>query len=111
LVNNFNPAQISHQKDVAQFSNCLPETYSINIMEQTIYESRAKTIMADIRALMEAKGVNLDASAEQTGFSREKMEKILSGKIIPTLSEFLALCQISGIEFKLPFVETPNTAM
>lgn len=80
-------------------------------METTIYEGQAKAIIADIRALMEAKGVNLDTSVEQTGFSKEKMEKILSGKTIPSLSEFLALCQISGIEFKLPFVETPNTAM
>jgi len=80
-------------------------------METTIYEGQAKAIIADIRALMEAKGVNLDTSVEQTGFSREKMEKILSGETIPSLSEFLALCQVSGIEFKLPFVETPNTAM
>lgn len=80
-------------------------------MEISVYEGHAKQIVADIKEIIEAKGINLDEVTENAGIPKEKAHSIFSGQTIPSLTEFLILCEISGITFKLPSVETPNNPM
>jgi preprotein translocase subunit Sss1 len=80
-------------------------------METTVFESRAKELVEDIKEIVRVKGINLDSALQQAGIPKESSDKFLNGTVMPTLSEFIALCQISGITFHLPSVETPNTAM
>jgi preprotein translocase subunit Sss1 len=80
-------------------------------METTVFESRAKELVEDIKEIVRVKGINLDNALQQAGIPKESSDKFLNGTVMPTLSEFIALCQISGITFHLPSVETPNTAM
>ena len=80
-------------------------------METSVYESRARQIVADIKEIVEAKGINLDEVVEDAGIPKETAAKIFSGELIPNLTQFLILCEISGITIKLPFVETPDNPM
>ena len=80
-------------------------------METTIYEDKAKSLIAEMKQLIDAKGLNNGNTMEEAGLNQELVEKIFNGEQLPSLSEFLALCQISGISFQLPAVETPNTPM
>ena len=80
-------------------------------METTVYEDQAKSLIAEMKQLIEAKGINNGNALEEAGLSQELADKIFKGEQLPTLSEFLALCQISGLSFQLPTVETPNTPM
>ncbi|MCF2488895.1 transcriptional regulator [Dyadobacter sp. CY347] len=80
-------------------------------METTVYEDQAKALIADMKQLIETKGIADGNALAEAGLSRERADKIFSGQELPSLSEFLALCQISGISFQLPTVETPNTPM
>ena len=80
-------------------------------MEQSVYEGRAKEIVAEIKQTIDAKGMNPESVAEETGISAPHLAKILSGESIPSLTEFLALCEISGTVISLPFVETPKNPM
>lgn len=80
-------------------------------METTIYEDQAKALVAEMKQLIEAKGINNGNALEEAGLSQEIVGRIFNGEQLPSLSEFLALCQISGISFQLPTVETPNTPM
>jgi len=80
-------------------------------MEQSVYEGRAKEIVAEIKQIIDAKGINPDSVSEETGISAEQLPQILSGESIPSLTQFLALCEVSGIAFSLPFVETPKNPM
>lgn len=80
-------------------------------METTVFESRARELVTDIQEIVRVKGINLDNALQQAGIPRERSEKFLSGTVMPSLSEFIALCEISGITFHLPSIETPNTAM
>ena len=80
-------------------------------METTVFESRAKELVEDIKEIVRVKGINMDSALQQAGIPKESSDKFLKGTAMPTLSEFIALCQISGITFHLPSVETPNTAM
>ena len=83
----------------------------MEIMETTVFEEQAKTLIAEMRKLIEAKGLDAGEALAEAGIDSKKGLTILNGEILPDLSEFLALCQISGITFQLPSVETPNTAM
>jgi len=80
-------------------------------METTVFEARAKELVADIKEIVKVKGINLIEALEDAGVSRKSSDKILNRGVMPTLSEFLALCQISGITFHLPYVETTNNPM
>lgn len=80
-------------------------------METTVFEARAKELVDDIKEIVKVKGINLTDALEEAGVSRKSSDKILNRGIMPNLSEFLALCQISGITFHLPYVETPNSPM
>ena len=80
-------------------------------METTVYEDQAKSLITEMKQLIEAKGINNGNALEEAGLSQELADKIFKGEQLPTLSEFLALCQISGLSFQLPTVETPNTPM
>ncbi|KAA0993691.1 transcriptional regulator [Dyadobacter aurulentus] len=80
-------------------------------METTVYESRAKEMIIEIRKIIEVKGLNLNTALEEAGISASTADNILNQGAIPSLSEFLALCEISGITIHLPSIETPNTAM
>lgn len=80
-------------------------------METTVFEARAKELVDDIKEIVKVKGINLTDALEEAGISRKSSDKILNKGAMPTLSEFLALCQISGITFHLPYVETTNSPM
>lgn len=80
-------------------------------METTVFEARAKELVTDIKEIVRVKGINLIEALEDAGIPRKSSEKILNRGAMPTLSEFLALCQISGITFHLPYVETTNSPM
>ena len=80
-------------------------------METSIYEDRAKQIITEIKEIIEAKGMNLDSNPEGAFISGKAAQEIFSGKSIPSLIEFLALCEISGITISSPSVETPDTPM
>ncbi|GGM87732.1 hypothetical protein GCM10010967_20400 [Dyadobacter beijingensis] len=80
-------------------------------METTVFETRAKELVEDIKEIVKVKGLNLEEELEKAGIQKKSYEKILRQGGMPNLSEFLALCQISGITFHLPYVETANTPM
>ena len=80
-------------------------------MEPSVNESRAKEIVAEIKQLVDAKGLNPDLISEETGISKEELDQFYSGKSVPNLTQFLALCEISGVTISLPFVETPKNPM
>jgi DNA-binding phage protein len=80
-------------------------------METTIYEDQARMLIAEIKQIVEVKGINLDEALNEAGISSETVDKVLHQEVIPSLPEFLALCRISGITIHLPAIETPNTAM
>ena len=80
-------------------------------METTVFESRARELVADIKEIVRVKGINLDNALQQARIPKERSDKFLNGSVMPSLSEFIALCEISGITFHLPSIETPNTAM
>ncbi|MCE6987742.1 transcriptional regulator [Dyadobacter sp. CY323] len=80
-------------------------------METTVYEDRAKELIAEIRQIIEVKGIDLNNALSEAGISPETADLIFNNGQLPTLSEFLMLCEISGITFHLPSVETPNTPM
>jgi transcriptional regulator with XRE-family HTH domain len=80
-------------------------------METTVYESRARELISEIKKIIEVKGLNLDSALEDAGISSDTADNILNQNAIPSLSEFLALCEISGITIHLPSIETPNTPM
>ncbi|CAG5068740.1 hypothetical protein DYBT9623_01472 [Dyadobacter sp. CECT 9623] len=80
-------------------------------METTVYESRARELISEIKKIIEVKGLNLDTALEDAGISPDNADNILNQNTIPSLSEFLALCEISGITIHLPSIETPNTPM
>ncbi|WAC13720.1 transcriptional regulator [Dyadobacter pollutisoli] len=80
-------------------------------MNTTIYEDRARELVSEILQIIEAKGLNLESALEEAGISQESANHFIRNKGVPSLSEFIALCQISGIQFHLPSIETPNTAM
>jgi transcriptional regulator with XRE-family HTH domain len=80
-------------------------------MENSNYEQQARHIIAEIKEIIDAKGLDLSAALENTGIEPDQADKIFSGEAIPSLSEFLALCEISGIAFRLPSVETPDNPM
>ena len=80
-------------------------------METTVYESRARELISEIKKIIEVKGLNLDNALEDAGISSDTADNILNQNAIPSLSEFLALCEISGITIHLPSIETPNTPM
>jgi DNA-binding phage protein len=79
--------------------------------ETNIYDIRAKELIAEIRQIIDAKGLDLDKALEDAGISQETADNILNKGGMPSLSEFLALCQISGITIHTPSIETPNTPM
>ena len=79
-------------------------------METSIYEDRAKQIINEIKEIIEAKGMNLDSNPEGA-FISGKAQDFFSGKTIPSLVEFLALCEISGITISSPSIETPDNPM
>jgi len=80
-------------------------------MESSNFDQQAKHIISEIKDIIESKGQDVESVLESAGISKEDGSKIFSGETIPTLSQFLALCEISGITFKLPSVETPNNPM
>lgn len=80
-------------------------------METTVFEARARELVEDIKEIVRVKGINLEDELEKAGIPRESSQRILGEGSMPNLSEFLALCQISGITFHLPFVETTNSPM
>lgn len=80
-------------------------------METTVYEARAKEMIGEIKKIIEVKGLNLDTALEEAGIDKGSADRILNEGGIPTLSEFLALCEISGIAIHLPSIETPRTTM
>ena len=80
-------------------------------METSVYEDKAKKIIAEIKEILDVKGINLDFSNDNSIISKESAERIFSGSVIPTLAEFLTLCELSGIAFKLPSIETPDNPM
>lgn len=80
-------------------------------METTVIETRAKELVDDIKEIVRVKGINLTDALEDAGISRGASDRILNKGAMPNLSEFLALCQISGITFHLPYVETTNSPM
>ena len=80
-------------------------------METTVFEARAKELVDDIKEIVKVKGLDLVDELEKAGISRKSSDRILHQGIMPNLSEFLALCQISGITFHLPYVETTNSPM
>ena len=80
-------------------------------METTVYEDRAKELVAEIKQIIEVKGLNLNNALSEAGISPETADSILNKGQLPTLSEFMMLCEISGITIHLPSIETPNTSM
>jgi DNA-binding phage protein len=80
-------------------------------METTVFEARAKELVHDIKEIVKVKGIDLTDALEEAGISRKSSDRILNKGIMPTLSEFLAMCQISGITFHLPYAETTNSPM
>ena len=80
-------------------------------MENSEYDHRAKHILSEIKDLIEIKGIAIDSIAFETGISAAVLDQILSGEIMPSLTQFLALCEVSGITIKLPSVETPKNPM
>ena len=80
-------------------------------MESSNFDQQAKHIISEIKDIIESKGQDIESVLESTGILKEDGNKIFSGETIPSLSQFLALCEISGITFKLPSVETPNNPM
>jgi len=80
-------------------------------MENLVYENRAKEIVAEIKGMIDAKGLNVNSVSEETGIAMEALNHFFSGESIPNLSEFLALCEVSGVTISLPFVETPKNPM
>jgi len=80
-------------------------------METANYEQQAKDIIAEIKEIIDVKGLDLEEALEDAAISKDEADKILSGGKLPTLNQFLALCQISGITFNLPSVETPKNPM
>jgi len=98
-------------KSVARFCSFQVKTKHHRQMETTVFEARARELVDDIKEIVKVKGINLTEALEEAGISRESSERILSKGAMPNLSEFLALCQISGITFHLPYVETTNSPM
>lgn len=80
-------------------------------METTVFEARARELVDDIKEIVKVKGIDLESTLEEAGVSRKSSDRILNRGEMPTLSQFLALCQISGITFHLPYVETTNSPM
>jgi hypothetical protein len=80
-------------------------------METTVFEARAKELVEDIKEIVKVKGIDLEEALEEAGIPRNSAKRILNQGLMPNLSEFLALCQISGITFHLPYVETTNSPM
>jgi DNA-binding phage protein len=80
-------------------------------MEMSNYQNQIKELLAEIKEIVNAKGIDLNVAMEESGVSKENVGQILSGDKQPTLDEFLALCEISGITFSMPSVETPKNPM
>ena len=80
-------------------------------MEKLEYDHRAQNILGEIKNLIDAKGINLDSFALETGISAAVLNQFFAGEVTPTLGQFLALCEVSGITIKLPSVETPKNPM
>lgn len=87
-----------------------PQSNIIN-MESSNFDQQAKHIVSEIKDIIESKGQDLDTVLASAGISKEDGDKIFSGETVPSLTQFLALCEISGITIKLPSVETPNNPM
>jgi hypothetical protein len=80
-------------------------------MEPTVYESRARELIGEIKRIIEVKGIDLQSAWSDARISEKPVDAVLGGEQLPSLPEFIALCQISGITFHLPSIETPDTAM
>jgi DNA-binding phage protein len=86
----------------------IPTTQTLR-MDQ--YQQKAKELVAEMKQIIEVKGIDLTSVLRDSGIEDAVVDQILSGEKIPSLDEFLALCEISGITFKLPSVETPDNPM
>ena len=80
-------------------------------METSIFEDQTKQIISEIKQIIDAKRIDLDFAMKKTGISKSKLAGILAHEKTPSLPEFFALCEISGITFNLPAVETPDNPM
>jgi hypothetical protein len=80
-------------------------------METSVFEGQAKSLLAEMKQLIETKGMNAETALQEAGLESANAENIFNGTQLPSLTEFLALCQISGISFQLPSIETPNSPM
>ena len=83
----------------------------MDTMENQNFEQQARHIIANMKEIIDAKGLDLNSALEDAGVSIAEVDDILSGNKLPTLNEFLALCEISGISINLPSVETPKNPM
>jgi hypothetical protein len=80
-------------------------------MDKTNYEQQAKDLLAEMREIIEVKGLDLSLALEDAGMDGKTADQFFSGDKLPNLQEFLALCEISGLTFTLPSVETPKNPM
>ena len=80
-------------------------------METQVYQQKAKKLVAEMKEIIKVKGIDLPSALEDAALSDLNAEQILSGEKLPTLDEFLALCEISGITINMPSVETPQNPM
>ncbi|REA56609.1 transcriptional regulator [Dyadobacter luteus] len=80
-------------------------------METQVYQQKAQKLVADMKEIIDVKGIDLSSALKNSGVSEADAKKILEGKKLPALEEFLALCEISGITFSIPSVETPPNPM
>ncbi|HEV7379101.1 MAG TPA: transcriptional regulator [Dyadobacter sp.] len=80
-------------------------------METQAYQQKAKELVAEMKEIIDVKGIDLQAALQDSGVSESDAGDILSGEKLPALDEFLALCEISGITINITSIETPKNPM
>ena len=71
------------------------------LIEQEIAQEISLLLLEQIKRIASEKGITQKDIADKTGFKTGNVSRILSGKYIPRLDNFLKLCDAIGVEFTL----------
>ncbi len=98
--------QISKPNDIDETTalthqNLLIESNIDNLKPPPNQRDSSLLLIEQIRQIALTKGITQQAIADKTGFKRENVNRILSGKYMPRLDNFLKLCSAIDIQFSL----------